>query len=298
MPFGDALMCTGTDYNPLHYTNQPLDSESNLHHFPFRQLSTAQGRWTTTDPIGLAAVNMINPQTWNRYAYVGNVPTAYIDPLGLKMPNPGLDIYDLIAFGWEGGGLQFGANWNLLDLFSGPLVCSNGDCGHLYIPGAADFLFDFLLGAPPDTAANNSTQPTACQQTVLNAVNNQFGTNLNANSILPSSDPGLQPGGQVNVDFGASSGLTPTQFNAIQPGRYAPSGFWGALTGYGPSLHVVASPSGLDPNAPMFANSNVGGAYSVSFTAHIDSAWGNNPIGFILHLFIDVFGSKSRKPCP
>jgi hypothetical protein len=39
-----------------------------------------------------------------------------------------------------------------------------------------------------------------------------------------------------------------------------------------------------------FTNSNVGGAYSVSFTAHVDSAWADNPIGFLLHLFIDVFG--------
>jgi hypothetical protein len=47
-----------------------------------------------------------------------------------------------------------------------------------------------------------------------------------------------------------------------------------------------------------FSNSNIGGMYSVNFTAHIDSAWADNPIGFLLHLFLDVFGAKSRKPCP
>jgi hypothetical protein len=132
----------------------------------------------------------------------------------------------------------------------------------------------------------------------LNAVNNQFDTSLTADNVLPTSDPNQQPGGQVNVNFGVNWGLGATQFNAIQSGRYAPSGIWGVLTGYGPSLHVVAGPSGLDPNTMTFGNSNLGGMYSVGFTAHIDSAWADNPIGFLLHLFIDIFGSKSRHPCP
>jgi hypothetical protein len=153
-------------------------------------------------------------------------------------------------------------------------------------------------GGSGSNAPNNPTQPTACQQTVLNAVNNQFGTNLSASNISSTSDPNPQPGGQVNVNFSINGGLTATQFNAIQTGRYAPSGFWGVLTGYGPSLHVVAAPSGLDLNTLTFSNSNVGGVYSASFTAHIDSAWADNPIGPLLHWFIDILGAKSRNPCP
>ncbi len=49
-----------------------------------RQQSAAQGRWLVPDPAGLAAVDMTNPQTWNRYAYVMNNPLSSIDPLGLK----------------------------------------------------------------------------------------------------------------------------------------------------------------------------------------------------------------------
>ncbi|MGA2988458.1 MAG: hypothetical protein ABSG32_32215, partial [Terriglobia bacterium] len=63
-------------------------------------------------------------------------------------------------------------------------------------------------------------------------------------------------------------------------------------------LHVVAAPSGLDLNTLTFSNSNVGGVYSASFTAHIDSAWADNPIGALLHWFIDILGAKSRNPCP
>jgi phospholipase D-like protein/type III restriction/modification enzyme restriction subunit len=37
---------------------------------------------------------------------------------------------------------------------------------------------------------------------------------------------------------------------------------------------------------------------SATFTAHIDSAWADNLVGALLHLFIDVFGHNSRNPCP
>ena len=44
----------------------------------------AQGRWLVPDPAGLAAVDITNPQTWNRYAYVGNNPLTYVDLEGLS----------------------------------------------------------------------------------------------------------------------------------------------------------------------------------------------------------------------
>jgi hypothetical protein len=123
---------------------------------------------------------------------------------------------------------------------------------------------------------------------VLNAVNNQFpGANLNAGNILPSSFPDPQQGGQINVNFG---NFGPGQFAGIHAGRYAPGGFIGFVTGYGPSLHVVSAPTSLDPTALNFSQT--------SFTAHIDSAWANNPIGALLHWIIDVLGAKTRNPCP
>ncbi len=91
------------------------------------------------------------------------------------------------------------------------------------------------------------------------------------------------------------TGLTASQFNSIQTGR-SPNGFFGAVFGYGPSLHI-AGPAPLDPNA-VFSNSNIGGVTSVTFTAHIDSAWAYNPIGALFHYFIDVRGQQTRNPCP
>jgi RHS repeat-associated protein len=54
-----------------------------LDDFLFRRYSPGQGRWISPDPAGLAAVDPANPQTWNRYAYVGNNPLVNSDPLGL-----------------------------------------------------------------------------------------------------------------------------------------------------------------------------------------------------------------------
>ena len=49
----------------------------------FREYNTNQGRWPWPDPAGLEAVSMSNPQTWNRYVYVGNSPLNVVDALGL-----------------------------------------------------------------------------------------------------------------------------------------------------------------------------------------------------------------------
>ena len=58
------------------------DTTSNVYDFLYREYSN-QGRWSSPDPAGLAAIDMLNPQSWNRYAFVGNNPCAAIDPLGL-----------------------------------------------------------------------------------------------------------------------------------------------------------------------------------------------------------------------
>jgi len=50
-----------------------------------RELSMV-GRWLSPDPAGLGAVDPGNPQTWNRYAYVGGNPFSFTDPTGLGGP--------------------------------------------------------------------------------------------------------------------------------------------------------------------------------------------------------------------
>ncbi len=80
-PFGEPYAETATTNRD--FTGQTQDTTPGLYDFLFRQLSTAQGRWLVPDPAGLAAVDLTNPQTWNRYAYATNSPLSNIDILGL-----------------------------------------------------------------------------------------------------------------------------------------------------------------------------------------------------------------------
>ncbi len=58
------------------------DAESGLDNFGARYDASSLGRFMTPDPL-LSSGRPGSPQTWNRYAYVGNNPLRYIDPTGL-----------------------------------------------------------------------------------------------------------------------------------------------------------------------------------------------------------------------
>jgi RHS repeat-associated protein len=82
-PFGEGY-ATYFHGGTNDFTAQTQDVTSGIYDFLFRQYSPTQGRWQTPDPAGTAAVDITNPQTWNRYAYVGNNPLSNIDPQGLS----------------------------------------------------------------------------------------------------------------------------------------------------------------------------------------------------------------------
>jgi len=82
LPFDDGASCIGTEWGFNHFTDDLHDSESNLEHTWFRQLSGTQGRWTSPDPY-LGSMDATNPQSLNRYSYVISNPLMYFDPMGL-----------------------------------------------------------------------------------------------------------------------------------------------------------------------------------------------------------------------
>jgi RHS repeat-associated protein len=60
------------------------DDVSGLDHTWFRKFESRAGRWTSPDPyIGSQTVG--NPQSMNRYSYVGNDPVNFVDPSGLVL---------------------------------------------------------------------------------------------------------------------------------------------------------------------------------------------------------------------
>ena len=88
-PYGETYDETGTAERM--YTGQTQDmikGTTGIYDFLLRQQASNQGRWLVPDPAGLAAVDITNPQTWNRYAYVGNNPLSNVDPLGLYLSAP------------------------------------------------------------------------------------------------------------------------------------------------------------------------------------------------------------------
>jgi len=91
------------------FTGQPMGTLPGLYDFTFREYGQAQGRWLVPDPAGLVAVDITNPQTWNRYAYVVNNPLNAVDPLGLYCAiNPDGGTFrgctqGAAGYGWGGG---------------------------------------------------------------------------------------------------------------------------------------------------------------------------------------------------
>ncbi|HEY9405477.1 MAG TPA: LamG-like jellyroll fold domain-containing protein [Pyrinomonadaceae bacterium] len=93
LPFGEELIAgqggrtPGQGYvgdNLRHrYTTYERDFETGLDYAQARYYASAQGRFTSPDPL-ITSAKPINPQSWNRYAYVLNSPLVLIDPSGLE----------------------------------------------------------------------------------------------------------------------------------------------------------------------------------------------------------------------
>src|ERR1700722_5568364 len=63
------------------FTSKERDSETGLDFFGARYFSSAQGRFTSVDPHNDGA-QIVDPQSWNGYAYAGNNPLRFRDPDG------------------------------------------------------------------------------------------------------------------------------------------------------------------------------------------------------------------------
>lgn len=80
------------------------DDATGFDHTWFRKNENQAGRWTSPDPYN-GSMNLGNPQSFNRYSYVGNDPVNFVDPSGLMCEA----IYSFSQCGggggfWGGGG--------------------------------------------------------------------------------------------------------------------------------------------------------------------------------------------------
>jgi RHS repeat-associated protein len=98
-PFGETYVSSGTPDRS--FTGQNQDTVSGDYDFLAREYSN-QGRWASPDPAGLAAVDVAVPQSWNRYAYVENLPNVFVDPFGLEIRCYGGKTYDHVVASVDG----------------------------------------------------------------------------------------------------------------------------------------------------------------------------------------------------
>jgi len=96
-PFGEELFAgvgvRATDHGYASNTQQDgqrvkfdgyeRDDETGLDFAQARYYSNMLGRFTSPDPL-IASAILDDPQSWNRYSFVGNRPLVYIDPTGLQ----------------------------------------------------------------------------------------------------------------------------------------------------------------------------------------------------------------------
>jgi RHS repeat-associated protein len=110
LPFGEDLTggiagrTAARGYAPTNernkFTGHARDQGTGYDHTLWRKLDSVQGRWTSPDPYG-GSMEIGNPQSFNRYAYVLNDPVNASDPLGLFQAAPKADYSGLWSL-WLG----------------------------------------------------------------------------------------------------------------------------------------------------------------------------------------------------
>jgi RHS repeat-associated protein len=81
-PFGAEWNATLGPRPESHlFTGKQRDPGTGLNYFGARYLASELGRFTTNDPVYTWKENLVDPQRWNRYAYVRNNPLRYVESL-------------------------------------------------------------------------------------------------------------------------------------------------------------------------------------------------------------------------
>ena len=68
----------------LRFTGKERDAESGNDYFGARYYASSMGRFMSPDPKQPSMKHLMNPQKWNKYAYVLNNPLSLVDPDGLE----------------------------------------------------------------------------------------------------------------------------------------------------------------------------------------------------------------------
>ena len=155
-PWGEVIDSSAEDR--LLFTQHERDTENDSDSTLYRQYASDQGRWLSPDPSN-SSYNLYDPQSFNRYAYVGNRPNNTTDPLGLD-EDCDFDCGGIgIGIGDPFGGSDRGSSPHLPGEQTNPSPAdtSAADSGlpgdTVGQPGWDKWVLDEQLGLPPSLAA-------------------------------------------------------------------------------------------------------------------------------------------------
>ncbi len=244
-PFGETYSIKNTPY--VSFTGQQQDTVSGTYDFMYREYNSVQGRWISPDPAGLAAVDPTNPQTWNRYGYVGNSPLNMIDPSGLQAFVSACGIVWCTAYNSgsaAGGGSEF--DWLSIPAYS----YGNGPEGwNWYFIG--DYCASFSCGGPDQAANNASDQLTKllsqlkkCPQAagMANSLTQMQNSGKLVLTNLGTADGSTSLTGTISIDstYGITAhNVAHEYFHTIQMGTFMSAGQAGAGASGFPSAGPV-----------------------------------------------------------
>ncbi|HSD84008.1 MAG TPA: RHS repeat-associated core domain-containing protein, partial [Anaerolineae bacterium] len=95
-PWGNVISSTGSIINPLRFAAREWDEDSGLYFDRARYYDPSVGRFMSRDRLGING-------GLNQYAYVGNNPIRFRDPLGLLTDTQCQTIYNMLEFEKENG---------------------------------------------------------------------------------------------------------------------------------------------------------------------------------------------------
>jgi RHS repeat-associated protein len=99
-PHGETIFESapaGSFINSKKFTGYERNWATGLDYAKARNYQRTRGRFTSPDPLSVAAADVTNPQSFNRYAYVGNDPINYVDPTGLYLEAV---CWDVTTYSW------------------------------------------------------------------------------------------------------------------------------------------------------------------------------------------------------
>ncbi len=186
----------------IRYGLTERDEASGLDHTWFRKYENQAGRWTSADP-SLESINLGTPQSFNRYSFVENEPTNYIDPSGLRL-YPG-DVLNMQWRFWSAG-----CAWISMEGQS-VLICSG--VSPWDAPEPAGGGGDDGGGALSSTGAPSMAQETfkECVKRKMAALKKELDDLMDKNMVQWSSWTlgGLIAGGVIGALAGSGATLAP-----------------------------------------------------------------------------------------